>query len=90
MPMLDDDGAERPTRSDMHPLARVESEYPITECLFCGMPVPMENDGDVYCNKACQDAHLDIALQNALLSPPLPAIVLFDLEQTAICSCHCH
>jgi hypothetical protein len=90
-----DDMENRCARADVHPLAHVETEHPITECLACGMPVPMEADGDVYCNKTCEAEHFDKAMRN-MLPPPLPLTisanptVLFDLEAAHVCSCHCH
>jgi hypothetical protein len=50
------------SRSDVHPAALVETDEPIMECATCGLPVPMEANGDIYCDKACENTALEEAL----------------------------
>ncbi len=36
---------------------------PIRECIFCELPVPLENDPeDSYCNEACVDVYVSDAI----------------------------
>jgi hypothetical protein len=51
-------------RSDVHPLAVIETENPISECMTCSMPVPMDSEYDVYCDSTCQDVHLNEAIHS--------------------------
>lgn len=49
-------------RDDVHPLAVLDTEDPIMECAGCGLPVPMELKGTIYCCPECEDKALDEAL----------------------------
>ena len=53
-------------RSDVHVLATMESGSIMTECMYCGLPVPLEAGDDVYCDDACQDKHMEEALQTSV------------------------
>lgn len=74
-------------RSDMHPLAVLDSENPITECVACGLPVPEEANGDIYCNKACQDAQISEAILNDAALDSFFTEMVVELP-ASICSCH--
>lgn len=61
-------------RTDIHPLALLESEYPITECVVCELPVGEEMQGNIYCDKVCEDAALNEALADDVLFQMFPGV----------------
>lgn len=91
--MYDANGNEKPTRSDVHPCALVETDDPIQECATCGLPVPMESDRGIYCDPACENMALDNALwENAIeeaKNREANVIVAID-EAGYYCSCEVH
>ena len=49
-------------RPDVHPLAIVDTDYPMMACVECGLPVPMEDEGNIYCCQSCEDTAMEEAL----------------------------
>jgi len=48
-------------RSDIHPLAVLDTQDPIRECAGCGLPVPV-GIHNIYCSEPCEDRALEEAL----------------------------
>lgn len=50
---------------------------PIEECAFCQLPIPPESDSAPYCDKACENADIDMAILKDKIARGEPS-----------CSCH--
>lgn len=44
-----------------------DDEYSIVECLTCGLPVPEEAAGNVFCDSVCENKAIDEALWKAAI-----------------------
>ena len=81
-------------RSDVHPLAAVETDDPMMECLTCGLPVPEEAHGDVFCNEQCKEEALLAAIFAAedkdFFAWLFPQVVAAEEPGLPECECSCN
>lgn len=86
-------------RADIHPLAVVDTDEPIMECAGCGLPVPMEVNGNIYCCAACEDKAFEVALIDNAIAEAIAADDIFgqmfpqvamlpDCDPFVECSCN--